>query len=75
MEFNAPCRHCVHRDIGMLREHVLDLARKAVIQYAAASRLNNNSLCNTRSPGPVSAKAAPGHELTRPPKLCHVARR
>jgi len=28
----------------MLRQHVLDLARKAVIQYAAASRLNNNSL-------------------------------
>jgi len=38
-----------HRDIGMLREHVLDLARKAVIQYAAASRLSNNSLWESRA--------------------------
>ncbi|MFK4503016.1 hypothetical protein ABIF86_007307 [Bradyrhizobium japonicum] len=38
------------------------------IQYAATPRLNHRRLWNTGSPDPVSAKASPGQELTRPPK-------
>jgi len=34
---------------------------KRGIQYAAASRFKHKRLWNTGSPGPVSAKASPGH--------------
>jgi hypothetical protein len=46
----------------------LQLSRKRMIQYAAASRVYHCRLWNTGSPGPVSAKAS-----TRP--RIHSARR
>ena len=47
----------------------LQRRRQAGDPVRRASRLERDCLWNTGSPGPVSAKASPGHELARPPKL------
>ncbi|MGY2982729.1 hypothetical protein ACVI1K_000076 [Bradyrhizobium sp. USDA 4508] len=47
----------------------LSCPAKAVIQYAAAARLEHNGLWNTGSPGPVFAKASTRPGPPGAPKL------